>query len=146
MSFPFCRATTASMHWFRELKAAKSSVRGHPRLSKRNWAPEDGSLAAEMTSDGKRFTLALRARGADAKAFGENLSQNLAQFYEAFRQENNSSKEWRLTGSKEKRPPKRSSGSPSLVGNKRIALPRITVKSSRERLNAVSASGRLLPD
>ncbi|MFZ0678842.1 MAG: plasmid partitioning protein RepB C-terminal domain-containing protein [Candidatus Binatus sp.] len=70
------------------VKAAKSSVRGHPRLSKRNWAPEDGSLAAEMTSDGKRFTLALKARGADAKAFGEYLSENLAQFYEAFRQEN----------------------------------------------------------
>ena len=70
------------------VKAAKSSVRGHPRLSKRNWVPEDGSLAAEMTSDGKRFTLALKARGADAKAFGEYLSENLAQFYEAFRQEN----------------------------------------------------------
>jgi ParB family transcriptional regulator, chromosome partitioning protein len=69
------------------VKAAKSSVRGHPRQSKRNWAPEDGSLAAEMTSEGKRFTLALKARGADAKAFGEYLSENLAQFYEAFRQE-----------------------------------------------------------
>ena len=75
------------MHWFRAVKAAKSSVRGHPRQSKRNWAPEDGSLAAEMTSDGKRFTLALKARGADAKAFGEYLSENLAQFYEAFREE-----------------------------------------------------------
>ena len=69
------------------VKAAKSSVRGHSRLSKRNWVPEDGSLAAEMTSDGKRFTLALKARGADAKAFGEYLSENLAQLYEAFRQE-----------------------------------------------------------
>ena len=69
------------------VKAAKSSVRGHSRLSRRNWMPEDGSLAAEMTSDGKRFTLALKARGADAKAFGEYLSENLAQLYEAFREE-----------------------------------------------------------
>ena len=48
---------------------------------------EDGSLAVEMTSEGKRFTLALKARGTDAKAFGDYLSENLGQLYEAFRRD-----------------------------------------------------------
>jgi ParB family transcriptional regulator, chromosome partitioning protein len=74
------------------LKAAKltSRVRSDPR--KRVWVPEDGSLAAEMTSEGKRFTLALKARGTDANAFGRYLSENLAQLYEAFRQDTTSSR------------------------------------------------------
>ncbi len=69
------------------LKAPKPSSRGRSELRKRVWAPEDGSLAAEMTSEGKRFTLALKARGTDASAFGRYLSENLAQLYEAFRQD-----------------------------------------------------------
>src|SRR5271166_1902224 len=69
------------------LKAPKPFSRGRSELRKRVWAPEDGSLAAEMTSEGKRFTLALKARGTDASAFGRYLSENLAQLYEAFRQD-----------------------------------------------------------
>ena len=68
------------------------STRAHSESQKRNWVPEDGSLAAEMTAEGKRFTLALKARGTDAKAFGEYLSKNLAQLYEAFRQETRSTR------------------------------------------------------
>jgi ParB family transcriptional regulator, chromosome partitioning protein len=74
------------------LKAAKIPVRGRSEPHKRNWAPEDGSLAAEMSAEGKRFTLALKARGTDARAFGEYLSENLAQFYEAFRQDTKSTR------------------------------------------------------
>ena len=127
------------------VKAAKSSVGGHSRLSKRNWVPEDGSLAAEMTSDGKRFTLALKARGADAKAFGEYLSENLAQLYEAFREEKQQ-QGMEINPVKRKRPPKRSSGSPSLVWQLENPTSANHCQESRERLNAVSASGFLLPN
>lgn len=74
------------------LRAAKIPVRGRSEPHKRIWAPEDGSLAAEMSAEGKRFTLALKARGTDARAFGEYLSENLAQFYEAFRQDTKSTR------------------------------------------------------
>jgi ParB family chromosome partitioning protein len=67
------------------LKAVKA-----PRVSnksiKRSWTPGDGLLAAEITAERKRFTLALKAKGTDANAFGEYLSDNLAQLYAAFRQ------------------------------------------------------------
>lgn len=69
------------------LKAVRSTARSRAQIEKRNWAPDDGSLAAEMTAEGRRFTLALKARGTDAKAFGDYLSENLGRFYEAFRQE-----------------------------------------------------------
>jgi ParB family chromosome partitioning protein len=69
------------------LKAAKLPGRARAEPRKRSWAPEDGSLNAEMTAEGKRFTLALKARGADAKAFGEYLSDNLPHLYEAFRRD-----------------------------------------------------------
>lgn len=72
------------------LKAAKSAPRGRSEPRKRIWMPEDASLAAEMTSEGKRFTLSLKAKGADAHAFGMYLSENLGQFYEAFRQSSTS--------------------------------------------------------
>ena len=72
------------------LKAAKSALRGRSEPRKRVWLPEDASLAAEMTSEGKRFTLSLKAKGADAHAFGMYLSENLGQFYEAFRRSSTS--------------------------------------------------------
>jgi ParB family chromosome partitioning protein len=74
------------------LKTAKLSARSRSEPRKRNWVPEDGSLSAEMTAEGKRFTLALKAKGTDAKAFGEYLSGNLAQLYEAFRQDKKSTR------------------------------------------------------
>lgn len=67
------------------LKSAKSA--GRPRASqKQNWASEDGALSAEMLAEGKRYTVSLKARGSDAKAFGEYLSEHLADLYRAFKQ------------------------------------------------------------
>jgi ParB family chromosome partitioning protein len=67
------------------LKSAKSMSR--PRTSqKQNWASEDGALSAEMLAEGKRYTVSLKARGSDAKAFGEYLSEHLADLYRAFKQ------------------------------------------------------------
>ena len=37
-------------------------------------------------SAGKRFNLVLTAKGAEARAFGEYVSDNLNRLYEAFRQ------------------------------------------------------------
>ncbi|UXN76117.1 hypothetical protein N8D56_25840 (plasmid) [Devosia sp. A8/3-2] len=52
-----------------------------------SWAPADGRLAAEAITDGKKFTLALKARGPDARAFGDYLTEHLDRFYEEFRQQ-----------------------------------------------------------
>jgi len=72
------------------LKASKARKRPKGAPKTRNWEPEDRALSAEMISDGKRFRLALKAKGAEAQAFGEYLSDNLDRFYEAFRQESES--------------------------------------------------------
>ena len=69
------------------IKLGKSSATARASAQKRNWMPDDGLLAAEITADGKKFTLAMKSRGSDAKAFGEYLSANLVQLYEAFRQD-----------------------------------------------------------
>lgn len=67
------------------LKSAKPMSR--PRTSqKQNWASEDGALSAEMLAEGKRYTVSLKARNSDAKAFGEYLSEHLADLYRAFKQ------------------------------------------------------------
>ncbi|WP_159731324.1 plasmid partitioning protein RepB [Methylosinus sp. Ce-a6] len=68
------------------LKSKKSMnrVRNGHQLQ---WASEDGLLAAEMKAEGKRYTVSLKAKGPDAKAFGEYLSERLAEMYQAFRQE-----------------------------------------------------------
>lgn len=61
---------------------------GRPKASpvKTSWAPADGRLAAEAISDGKKYTLALKARGADARAFGDYLTEHLDRFYDEFQQ------------------------------------------------------------
>ena len=41
---------------------------------------------AEALAAGKQFTLALKARGPDARAFGDYLTEHLDRFYEEFRQ------------------------------------------------------------
>jgi ParB family chromosome partitioning protein len=40
-----------------------------------------------MAIESKKFTLALKAKSSDARAFGEYLSENLDRLYEAFRQD-----------------------------------------------------------
>jgi ParB family chromosome partitioning protein len=68
------------------LKSKKSTNRAGSRQQSK-WASEDGVLAAEMKAEGKRYTVSLKAKGPDAKAFGEYLSERLADMYRAFRQE-----------------------------------------------------------
>lgn len=70
-----------------KLKASKPRRRAAQAPSKRNWAPSDGRIAAEMVASGKKFTIALKAKGTDAAAFGDYLSENLSELYEAFRRE-----------------------------------------------------------
>lgn len=68
------------------VKAAQSTSRPRSR-PKQNWASEDGLLSAEMTAEGRRYTMSLKAKGPDAKAFGDYLSERLAHLYQAFRHE-----------------------------------------------------------
>lgn len=75
------------------LKSANRSSRASSNSRSRKWVPEDGSLTGEITAEGKRFTLALRANGTDASAFGEYLSENLARLYEAFRRDTGSKRQ-----------------------------------------------------
>ena len=70
-----------------KLKASKPRRRTAQAPSKRSWAPSDGRVAAEMVASGKKFTIALKAKGTDAAAFGDYLSENLSELYEAFRLE-----------------------------------------------------------
>lgn len=69
------------------LKTAKAPARSRQYARSQSWAPPDGSLSAVISAEGKRFTLALKARGKDAQAFGDYLSGRLDNLYEAFRQE-----------------------------------------------------------
>lgn len=68
-----------------KLRASNPRKRTGQAPQKRRWAPADGSLAAEMVADGKKYTLAIKAKGTDAAAFGEYLSENLSELYEGFR-------------------------------------------------------------
>lgn len=68
------------------LKTNKVSARPKANPARASWAPADGRLAAEVTADGKKFTLAIKARGPDARAFGDYLTEHLDRFYEEFRQ------------------------------------------------------------
>lgn len=73
---------------FAHLKSLKATERRKkPALVRSNWAPQDGRVAAEAVADGKKFTLALKARGPDARAFGDYLTEHLDRFYEEFRQQ-----------------------------------------------------------
>jgi ParB family chromosome partitioning protein len=48
------------------------------------WLSQDKSLSANITDNGKAFTLALKAK--DASGFGAYLTNNLEQLYRAFRE------------------------------------------------------------
>ncbi|MFD2143685.1 plasmid partitioning protein RepB [Ancylobacter oerskovii] len=71
----------------RRLKTAPVRKRPQSDTEKKSWASSDSSLTADMAVQGKRFTLALKAKSSDARAFGEYLSENLDRLYEAFRQD-----------------------------------------------------------
>jgi ParB family chromosome partitioning protein len=70
------------------IKSASRGTKPRSASAKTNWTPADGSLAAEAIGDGKKFTLALKARGTDARAFGDYLTEHLDRLYEEFRQHN----------------------------------------------------------
>ncbi len=69
------------------IKSIKKGPRAQSASDKRSWAPSDGALTAEMTSEGKRFILAIKAKEPSAGAFGDYLSAHLSQIYEEFRQD-----------------------------------------------------------
>lgn len=71
---------------FAHLKTKKVTARPKAGPARASWAPADGRLAAEVTADGKKYTLALKARGPDARAFGDYLTEHLDRLYEEFRQ------------------------------------------------------------
>jgi ParB family transcriptional regulator, chromosome partitioning protein len=70
-----------------KLKAPKAPRRAGA-VTTATWTPGDGSLAAEMRAEGKKYTIALKAKGADAAAFGAYLTENLGKLYEDFRRGN----------------------------------------------------------
>lgn len=71
----------------RRLKSSASRKRTQSGSQKRSWAPTGGSLSADITADAKRFTLAIKAKSSEARAFGDYLSENLDRLYEAFRRD-----------------------------------------------------------
>ncbi|MGV4791687.1 plasmid partitioning protein RepB [Rhizobium sp. F40D2] len=55
-------------------------------VSTSKWVSEDRYVTADLKSDGRTFTVALRAK--DAMAFGDFLSENLTDLYKAYRSRN----------------------------------------------------------
>jgi len=61
--------------------AGKKSL---PKVAKaRRWASEDKSVSAEIKSDGKTYTFALKAK--EAGGFGDFIAENLGDLYQAYR-------------------------------------------------------------
>ncbi len=55
-----------------------------PKTAKTHkWASEDKAVSADIKSDGRTYTFALKAR--DATGFGDYISENLAELYQAYR-------------------------------------------------------------
>jgi ParB family transcriptional regulator, chromosome partitioning protein len=65
------------------LKAGERAGKTKAPRKSRTWSADDKAVAADMSTDGRRFTLALKAR--DAVSFGEFLSDRLPDLYDAFR-------------------------------------------------------------
>lgn len=75
----------------RKLKSKPGRKRAEP--TKSGWTASDRALSADISADGKKFTLALKAKSADAHAFGAFLSDNLDRLYEEFRRDPDSQKD-----------------------------------------------------
>ncbi|TCB60168.1 plasmid partitioning protein RepB [Rhizobium leguminosarum bv. viciae] len=55
-----------------------------PKSAKaRKWASEDKAVSADIKSDGKTYTFALKAK--DASGFGDFIAENLGELYQAYR-------------------------------------------------------------
>lgn len=75
------------------LRTAPARTRTQSRSHKSNWTPKDGALSADITADARRFTLAIKAKNSEGRAFGDYLSENLDRLYEAFRQDSAQTRE-----------------------------------------------------
>jgi ParB family chromosome partitioning protein len=82
-------SVNASDSRFEKLLAhIKRSKKKAPVIVSDKWSASDKGVTADLKSDGKNFTLALKAR--DAVNFGRYLAANLGEFYEAFRNQKQS--------------------------------------------------------
>lgn len=68
---------------FSHLKAGKKVANG-PKNT-RKWAPPSKGVAVSISTDGRSFTLALKAK--EAVGFGEFISANLEELYDAYRKQ-----------------------------------------------------------
>lgn len=74
------------------LKAAQSRrVKAKPE--KATWQPADKTLAAEISSEDKRYLLAIKGKGPEAREFGRYLTEKLGQLYQDFRKESDAKKD-----------------------------------------------------
>ncbi|MEO6012383.1 MAG: plasmid partitioning protein RepB [Devosia sp.] len=69
------------------VKQPSGTARQKPQASP--WAPADRRVAGNAVINGKTFTLALKAKGSDAQAFGTYLTAQLDRLYDEFRQADN---------------------------------------------------------
>lgn len=74
----------------RVLALAKAATRKRKERAdqlKSTWTASDGAVMVEMTSKGRRYTLELAAKGPEAKAFGQYVSESLDELYQSFRRQ-----------------------------------------------------------
>lgn len=74
---------------YNRVKKSNRSARSKQQPEIRSWTPADGRLEASIAGNGRRFTIALKAKSNDALAFGSFVSENLGRLYEEFRSEEN---------------------------------------------------------
>lgn len=74
------------------LKAAQSR-RVKTKAIKTRWQPDDKTLAAEISSEDKRYSLAIKGKGPEAREFGHYLTEKLSQLYQDFRKESDAKKD-----------------------------------------------------
>jgi len=71
---------------FNALKQGKKVHKGAAAKPK-SWAPKDKALEVQLSSRGKSFTLAVKAKDQSGIEFGEFVSKRLEDLYEQFRAE-----------------------------------------------------------
>ncbi|WP_439615820.1 plasmid partitioning protein RepB [Shinella sp.] len=65
---------------------SKKEAGGTAKPAPAEWSRKDGAVSASIKTNGRQYTIALKA--AEAPAFGAYITQNLDRLYEAFRIEN----------------------------------------------------------
>lgn len=71
---------------------------GRPRKAKTRpvkttWQPDDKVFAAEIHAEDKRYSLAIKGKGPEAREFGRYLTEKLGQLYQDFRKESSAKKD-----------------------------------------------------